>query len=74
MRIDAEAKTRLDALCKRPGLSKSGLAAEAESEQWQLEELHAGIADLDSGQEVSHGRVSKWLDSWGTPVKTKAPR
>ena len=79
VRIDSETKKRLDALSKRSRRSKSFLAAEAiaayvESEEWQLDELHAGIAELDSGQEVSHEKVSKWLKSWGKPGETKAPR
>jgi RHH-type rel operon transcriptional repressor/antitoxin RelB len=79
IRIDSETKKRLDALAKRSKRSKSFLAAEAiaayvESEEWQLGELHAGIAELESGQEVSHAKVSKWLKSWGTPGETKPPR
>lgn len=79
VRIDSETKKRLDALSKRSKRSKSFLAAEAitayvESEEWQLGELHAGIAELESGQEVSHKKVSKWLESWGKPGEAKAPR
>ena len=79
IRIDAGTKKRLDALSKRSRRSKSFLAAEAiaayvESEEWQLGELKAGIAELDSGQEVSHDKVSKWLNSWGKPGKSKVPR
>ena len=79
IRVDSETKKRLDVLAKRSKRSKSFLAAEAiaayvESEEWQLGELHAGIAELDSGQEVSHERVSKWLRSWGKRGETKAPR
>ena len=79
VRIDSGTKKRLDALAKRSRRSKSFLAAEAivayvESEEWQLGELHAGIAELDSGQEVSHEKVSKWLNSWGKPGESKAPR
>jgi predicted transcriptional regulator len=79
IRIDTETKKRLDALSKRSKRSKSFLAAEAitayvESEEWQLGELQVGIAELESGQEVSHEKVSKWLRSWGKPGETKAPR
>jgi RHH-type transcriptional regulator, rel operon repressor / antitoxin RelB len=79
IRIDAETKNRLDALAKRSKRSKSFLAAEAiaayvESEEWQLGELQAGIAELESGQEVSHDQVSDWLGSWGKQRETKAPR
>jgi RHH-type transcriptional regulator, rel operon repressor / antitoxin RelB len=79
IRLDANTKKRLDALAKRSRRSKSFLAAEAisayvESEEWQLGELQAGIAALESGQEVSHENVSKWLKTWGKRGETKAPR
>ena len=79
IRIDAGTKKRLDALSKRSKRSKSFLAAEAiaayvESEEWQLGELQAGMGELDSGQEVSHEKVSKWLKTWGKPGETKAPK
>jgi RHH-type rel operon transcriptional repressor/antitoxin RelB len=79
IRIDPETKNRLDALSKRSKRSKSFLAAEAiaayvESEEWQLWEIQDGIAEFDSGQEVSHDKVSQWLKSWGKPGETKAPR
>jgi RHH-type rel operon transcriptional repressor/antitoxin RelB len=79
IRIDSATKNRLDALSKRSKRSKSFLAAEAiaayvESEEWQFGELQAGIADLESGQEVSHENATKWLKSWGKTGETKAPR
>jgi predicted transcriptional regulator len=79
IRVDAGTKKRLEALSKRSQRSKSFLAAEAiaayvESEEWQLGELQAGMVELDSGQEVSHEKVSKWLKSWGKPSETKAPK
>ena len=63
IRIDAETKRRLDTVAKRSGRSMSFLAAEAiaryvDSEEWQLGELQAGIAGLESGHEVSHEKVS----------------
>lgn len=79
IRIDTETKRRLDELSKRSQRSKSFLAAEAisayvDSEEWQLREIQAGIAELDEGQAVRHEKVSKWLKSWGKPGETKAPR
>ena len=79
IRIDTDTKKRLDALSKRSKRSKSFLAAEAiaayvDSEEWQLGELQAGIAELEAGEEVSHKKVSKWLKSWGKSRETKAPR
>lgn len=77
IRIDSETKKRLDALSKRSKRSKSFLAAEAiaayvESEEWQLGELQAGVAELDAGQTVSHEKLSKWLKSWGKAGESKA--
>jgi RHH-type transcriptional regulator, rel operon repressor / antitoxin RelB len=79
IRIDSDTKKRLDALSKRSKRSKSFLAAEAiaayvASEEWQLGEIQGAIAELESGQEVSHERVAKWLKTWAKPGETKAPR
>lgn len=70
---------RLDALAKQTNRSKSYLAAAAisayvDSEEWQLAEVQRGIADLESGEEVSHGAVKEWLESWGKAGETNAPR
>jgi RHH-type rel operon transcriptional repressor/antitoxin RelB len=70
IRIDCETKKRLDSLSKLTGRSKSSLAAEAiaafvEREEWQFEEIRAGIDELDSGKSVPHVKVSNWLNSWG---------
>ena len=54
LRIDEETKERLEALAKRSRRSKSFLAAEAiasyvEAESWQLDEIAAGLDDLEQG-------------------------
>ena len=80
IRLNPETKARLDELSKRSRRSKSFLAAEAiaayvESEEWQLGEIHAGMAELDGGVEtVGHDKVTKWLNTWGKANETKAPR
>jgi RHH-type rel operon transcriptional repressor/antitoxin RelB len=79
IRIDARTKRRLGALSKRSRRSKSFLAAEAiaayvESEEWQLGEIQAGIADLDADKAVSHDKASDWLKTWGKTGEKKAPR
>ena len=78
VRIDSDIKDQLEALAKRSRRSKSFLAAEAiaayvEAEAWQLDEIQAGLQELDSGRAVAHGDVSKWLRSWGKRER-KAPR
>ena len=79
IRIDAETKKRLDELARRSHRSKSFLAAEAisryvESEEWQVGEIEAGIAELDQARGVSHDEVASWLESWGAPSERKPPR
>ena len=79
VRIDSATKKQLEALAKRARRSKSFLAAEAiavyvEAESWQLDEIQAGLDELDSGRVVAHGEVSKWLRSWGKKRERKAPR
>ena len=79
VRIDIDTKKRLDALAKRARRSKSFLAAEAiaafvEAESWQLDEVHAGLEELDEGRRVAHKDVSIWLRSWGRTRERKAPR
>jgi RHH-type transcriptional regulator, rel operon repressor / antitoxin RelB len=79
IRLDTETKKRLGALAERSKRSKSFLAAEAiaryvDTEEWQLGEIQAGLADIEEGHAVSHEKVSKWLKSWGTSSEGKPPR
>ena len=80
VRIDSDTKSQLEALAKRARRSKSFLAAEAiaayvEAETWQLDEIQAGLQELDKGRAVGHKDVSKWLRSWGSKTRErKAPR
>ena len=57
-RIDAGLRARLEALARSTKRSKSFLAAEAiaayvELNEWQIGEIKAGLAELDSGEELS---------------------
>ena len=79
VRLDSETKKRLEALAKRARRSKSFLAAEAitafvEAESWQLDEIQAGLEELDRGRGVPHKDVANWLRSWGRKRERKAPR
>lgn len=79
VRIDNRTKKRLEALAKRARRSKSFLAAEAiaafvDAESWQLDEIQAGLNDLDDGRGAPHKDVSAWLRSWGRKRERKAPR
>jgi RHH-type rel operon transcriptional repressor/antitoxin RelB len=79
VRLDTDTKKQLDALAKRARRSKSFLAAEAiaafvEAESWQLDEMQAGLKELDERQGVPQKDVSAWLRSWGRKRERKAPR
>jgi len=79
VRIDEDVKKRLDALAGRARRSRSFLAAEAiaafvDAESWQLDEMQAGLEELDQGRGVAHKDVSAWLRSWGRKRERKAPR
>jgi len=79
VRIDVRTKKQLEALAGRARRSKSFLAAEAitafvEAESWQLDEMQAGLKELDEGRGVAHKDVSAWLRSWGRTRERKAPR
>ena len=79
VRIGTDIKKRLEALAKRARRSKSFLAAEAiaafvEAESWQLDEIQAGLAELDAGRGVPHKDVAAWLRTWGRKRERKAPR
>jgi predicted transcriptional regulator len=79
VRINTDTKKQLEALAKRARRSKSFLAAEAiaafvEAETWQLDQIQAGLRELDEGRGVAHNDVSAWLRSWGRKRERKAPR
>ena len=79
IRIDAETKKRLQALARRARRSTSFLAADAvtayvDAESWQLDEIEAGLEDLDRGRAVSHDAVKRWMRTWGGRRERKPPR
>ncbi len=79
IRLNAQTKAKLDALAKASRRSKSFLAAEAienfvAAESWQLNEIEAGVKDLDAKRTIDHGEVRRWLQSWGKKRESKAPR
>ena len=79
IRIGTTTKKQLDALAKRARRSKSFLAAEAiaafvEAESWQLDQIQAGLKELDEGGGVQHKEVATWLRSWGRKRERGAPR
>ena len=78
VRVSPETKKQLEALAKEMKRSKSFIAAEAigsylEAQAWQLEQIKAGIADLDAGRTVSGDKVLAWIRSWGTANEVPPP-
>ena len=78
VRIDARTKKQLEALAGRARRSRSFLAAEAitafvAAETWQLNEMEAGLEELNEGRGVAHKDVATWLRSWGGKRERKAP-
>ena len=79
VRVDADAKERLERLAKSTGRSRSFLAAEAinqylEVNEWQVAGVKRAIASLDRGEGVAHEQVKDWVTSWGSSGERPIPR
>jgi predicted transcriptional regulator len=71
-RIDAALKAKLDALSRGTRRSKSYLAAEAiaayvELNEWQINEIAAGIAELDAGSGLSEEKADEHYKRLAAP-------
>jgi RHH-type transcriptional regulator, rel operon repressor / antitoxin RelB len=80
VRLDAQLKTKLEALSQSTQRSKSWLAAEAikayiEQESWQIEQIEEAIqqANRPDTQWIANEDVSAWLNTWGTEDEAPAP-
>jgi RHH-type transcriptional regulator, rel operon repressor / antitoxin RelB len=67
VRLDGWLKAKLEALARSTKRSRSSLAAEAiaayvELNEWQIGEIEAGIAELDSSQIVSGEAAEELYD------------
>ena len=67
VRVDAELKSKLEALARSTKRSKSYLAAEAIAayvalNEWQIAEIEAGIAEFETGRIVSGQEARKRYD------------
>jgi predicted transcriptional regulator len=58
----------------RAWLGEEALRQYVRVQRWQLEEISAGIDDLEAGRVVSRAKMEEWLDSWGGPNEKKPPR
>ena len=79
VRVDANAKKRLEKLAKSTGRSRSFLAAEAINEyldvnEWQVAGVKRAIEEADRGELIPHDQVRAWVDSWGGNNELPLPR
>jgi predicted transcriptional regulator len=76
VRLDSGVRKRLANLAAQSKRSESFLAAKAiaayvETDEWQRQEIAAGIRDLDAGRTVPHEQVVQALREWGKTRKSK---
>ncbi len=69
VRVEPEVKARLDALADATQRSRSFLAAEAireyvEINEWQLQEIHNGVAEADAGDFASDDELASLARKW----------
>jgi RHH-type transcriptional regulator, rel operon repressor / antitoxin RelB len=69
IRLEDDAKERLDKLAEATQRSRSFLAAEAirdyiELNEWQIAEIRQGLEEADRGDFASEAQVKSFFDSW----------
>ena len=69
IRLNAETKDQLDRLAEATQRSKSFLAAEAireyiETNEWQIQEIQAALAEADAGDFATEAEVKAVMDRW----------
>jgi predicted transcriptional regulator len=79
VRVEDDARRRLEKLAKNTGRSRSFLAAEAINEyldvnEWQVAGIKQAIASLDEGRGVAHEDVNSWVSSWGSRRERHQPK
>jgi RHH-type transcriptional regulator, rel operon repressor / antitoxin RelB len=67
--LDAESRRRLEKLASATARSKSGVAAEAiraflDLNDWQVEQVKAGLKEADAGDFATADEVRKALSKW----------
>ena len=69
LRLDDAVKDKLEKLAESTHRSRSFLAAEAikayvDSNEWQINEIHAAIQEADAGDFASESEVKAVFDKW----------
>jgi predicted transcriptional regulator len=68
-RLESDKVSALDALADsldrdRTYLLSQAVQAYLDTQQWQLEEIRAGIAEADAGQVIDHSKVKAMAMRW----------
>ena len=68
-RLESDQLSALDALADSMDRDRSYLLSEAvraflQTQQWQLQQIEAGIADADAGRVVDHQKVKGMAAKW----------
>jgi predicted transcriptional regulator len=68
-RLESEKVAALDALADSLDRDRTYLLSEAvqaylELQQWQLDEIRAGLADADAGRVVDHQKIRAMASRW----------
>jgi len=71
IRLEESVKDKLEKLAESTHRSRSFLAAEAikayvDSNEWQVNEIHAAIAEADAGDFATDAEVKAVFDKWKT--------
>jgi RHH-type rel operon transcriptional repressor/antitoxin RelB len=79
VRVEGDARKRLEKLARNTGRSRSFLAAEAINEyldvnEWQVAGIRQAIGSLDEGRAVAHEDVKSWVSSWGSRRERRQPK
>lgn len=79
IRLDRDAKARLQKLAKNTGRSRSYLAAEAivaylDINEWQVAGIAKALASLDRGDGIVHSRAREWVASWESGKERPVPK
>ncbi len=80
IRVDGETRERLEKLSRSTARTKSFLAAEAiraylDVNEWQIQEIEAGLQEADAGDFASESEVQAVFTKWrgsGSSVDTKS--
>ena len=69
IRLEEATKNKLEKLADATHRSRSFLAAEAikayvDSNEWQISEIHAAIAEADAGDFAREAEVQAVIDKW----------